>query len=90
MATGWVSEESAAAKGGMEIRIEAPGEKSDAQRQIRVLLADEQAVFRKGLMAVLGGMPDLEVVAEAGDGLEATRLARLLQPDLEGLLYAEA
>lgn len=37
----------------------------------RVLLADDHAVVRSGLRAVLDGEPDIEVVAEAADGLEA-------------------
>ncbi|MBV9168441.1 MAG: DNA-binding response regulator, partial [Solirubrobacterales bacterium] len=37
----------------------------------RVLLADDHAVVRSGLRAVLDGEPDLEVVAEAGDGAAA-------------------
>jgi DNA-binding NarL/FixJ family response regulator len=37
----------------------------------RILLADDHAVVRRGLRLVLDAAPDLEVVAEAGDGLEA-------------------
>ena len=37
----------------------------------RVLLADDHAVVRRGLRLVLDTEPDLEVVAEAGDGAEA-------------------
>jgi DNA-binding NarL/FixJ family response regulator len=37
----------------------------------RILLADDHAVVRRGLKLVLDGQPDLEVVAEAGDGAEA-------------------
>jgi DNA-binding NarL/FixJ family response regulator len=49
---------------------------------IRVLLADDQALLRSGLRALLDGEPDIEVVAEAGDGAEATRLAADLTPDV--------
>jgi len=49
---------------------------------IRVLLADDQALLRSGLRALLGGEPDIEVVGEAGDGEEAARLAAELRPDL--------
>jgi DNA-binding NarL/FixJ family response regulator len=42
----------------------------------RILLADDHAVVRRGLKLVLDAEPDLEVVAEAGDGLEALELAR--------------
>ena len=41
----------------------------------RVLLADDHAVVRQGLRFVLDAQPDLEVVAEAGDGAEAVELA---------------
>jgi DNA-binding NarL/FixJ family response regulator len=41
----------------------------------RVLLADDHAVVRRGLRMVLDAQPDLEVVAEAGDGAEAVTLA---------------
>src|SRR5215203_4778759 len=43
---------------------------------IRVLLADDQAVVRRGLRTILEGEPDIEVVGEAGDGVEAVALAR--------------
>jgi DNA-binding NarL/FixJ family response regulator len=43
--------------------------------RIRILLADDHAVVRRGLRLVLESEPDLEVVAEAGDGAEAVRLA---------------
>jgi DNA-binding NarL/FixJ family response regulator len=41
----------------------------------RILLADDHVVVRRGLKLVLDAEPDLEVVAEAGDGAEAVRLA---------------
>jgi DNA-binding NarL/FixJ family response regulator len=41
----------------------------------RLLLADDHAVVRRGLRLVLDSEPDLEVVAEAGDGAEAVELA---------------
>jgi DNA-binding NarL/FixJ family response regulator len=48
----------------------------------RVLLADDHAVVRKGLRLVLDAEPDLEVVAEAGDGGEAVDLALSEDVDL--------
>ncbi|HVS13624.1 MAG TPA: response regulator transcription factor [Thermoanaerobaculia bacterium] len=49
---------------------------------IRILIADDHALFRSGLRALLGASSDLEVVGEAGDGAETLRLAATLRPDL--------
>ncbi|MCK8681781.1 response regulator [Streptomyces lichenis] len=49
---------------------------------IRILLADDHALVRRGVRLILDGEPDLEVVAEAGDGAEAVELARSERPDL--------
>jgi DNA-binding NarL/FixJ family response regulator len=51
-------------------------------RPIRLLLADDQPLLRTGFRMVLGGEPDLDIVAEAGDGVEAVELARRLLPDV--------
>ena len=48
----------------------------------RVLIADDHAMFREGLRAVLERQPDLRVVGEAGDGIEAVERVRLLRPDV--------
>ena len=50
--------------------------------RIRVLLADDHAVLRAGLRALLSAEPDMEVVGEAGDGQETVRQAALLRPDV--------
>jgi DNA-binding NarL/FixJ family response regulator len=47
-----------------------------------VLLADEQALFREAVKAVLSGEPDIEVVAEARDGLQAIAEAERARPDV--------
>jgi DNA-binding NarL/FixJ family response regulator len=49
---------------------------------IRVLVADDQAMVRTGFGMILGAQPDIEVVAEAADGVEALEAARRLRPDV--------
>lgn len=49
---------------------------------IRVVLADDHAVVRKGVREFLEEEPDIEVVGEAGDGQQAVQLAVALQPNV--------
>lgn len=49
---------------------------------IRVVLVDDQALFRSGLAAVLDSQPDLEVVGQAGDGSESLRVIDETKPDV--------
>ena len=49
---------------------------------IRVLLVDDQPLIRTGLRMVLNAQPDIEVVGEAADGLQAIETAHQLQPDI--------
>ena len=50
--------------------------------KIKILIADDHAVVREGTRQILEKEPDLEVVAEAGDGQEAVRLAGTFKPDV--------
>src|SRR3989442_11576649 len=49
---------------------------------IRVLLADDHALFRSGMRALLDGFEGVKVVAEAADGREAVRLTGEHRPDV--------
>ncbi|MEE8347040.1 MAG: response regulator transcription factor [Dehalococcoidia bacterium] len=51
-------------------------------KKIRVVLADDHAVLRSGLRALLNLEPDMEVVGEAANGREAIELAQSLTPDV--------
>jgi DNA-binding NarL/FixJ family response regulator len=49
---------------------------------VRVLVADDQALVRSGFAMILGSYDDIEVVGQAGDGVEALAAARRLRPDV--------
>ena len=51
------------------------------RRRLRVLLADDHGIVRRGLRSLIETQPDFKVVAEAGDGLEALKLCDEHQPD---------
>ena len=55
-----------------------PGE---AARPLRIVIADDQASVREGLVLLLGGLPDIEVVGAAADGQQALELVAEHQPD---------
>lgn len=50
--------------------------------KIRVLLVDDHAIVRQGLIALLEMRPEIEVIGEAADGVEAVEQALLLEPDV--------
>ena len=53
-----------------------------ADERLRVMVVDDHALFRRGLEMVLGNEPDLELVGEASDGLEAIEKAQETMPDV--------
>jgi DNA-binding NarL/FixJ family response regulator len=53
-----------------------------AIQTVRVLIADDHVLVRDGFAMILSTQPDLEVVGEAADGVEAISAARELQPDV--------
>jgi NarL family two-component system response regulator LiaR len=54
----------------------------ETRELIRIVLVDDHAILRQGLRRLLEDEPDIEVVGEAGNGLEAVAVARALAPDL--------
>ena len=51
-------------------------------KEIRVILADDHAILRAGLAMLIDAQPDMVVVGQAADGLEAVRLAQTEAPDV--------
>lgn len=51
-------------------------------RKVRIIIADDHKIFREGLRALIEKERDMEIVAEAGDGFEAVRLATRFSPEI--------
>jgi DNA-binding NarL/FixJ family response regulator len=60
----------------------------DAERKIKVLLADDHPLVRRGFRRMLEDDPRIEVVAEASDGEEAVQLAKTARPQVVVIDYA--
>lgn len=58
-----------------------PGERTD-HPAIRIVIAEDQALVRRGAAILLSMEPDMEVVGQARNGVEAVELAQLLHPDV--------
>jgi len=55
---------------------------SKTDKKVRIIIADDHPILRDGLRSLLETEPDLQVIAEAGDGAEAVRLVRKHKPDI--------
>ena len=60
----------------------------ETEKTIRIVIADDHPILREGLRKLLEAEPDLRVIGEAGDGVEAVKAVRRLKPDLLLLDYA--
>lgn len=66
----------------MKSRSLNQAETTESERLIRIMIVEDHHVVRAGLITLLGMAPDLEVVAEAGDDVEAEEQFRIHSPDV--------
>jgi DNA-binding NarL/FixJ family response regulator len=59
----------------------SPGSAPSGPAPLRIVVADDQATVREGLVALLGLLPGIEVVGAAADGEQAVRLVATQRPD---------
>jgi DNA-binding NarL/FixJ family response regulator len=52
------------------------------KKKFSIAISEDHTIFREGLKSLLSSQPDLKVVGEAGDGLQALRCAQVHSPDL--------
>ncbi len=53
-----------------------------SDKNIRLVIVDDHALFRRGLMGLLEDMPEFTVVGEAGNGKDAVQVVQKMQPDI--------
>ena len=51
-------------------------------KRVRLVVVDDHALFRAGLVSLLGGMNEFQIVGEANDGVEALEVIRRVSPDI--------
>jgi chemotaxis response regulator CheB len=51
-------------------------------QKIRLVVVDDQTVVREGLVAMFAGYPDIEVVGQAADGVQAMQVIQETRPDV--------
>ena len=67
---------------GTQASDRGPSGRVEKWQEIRVLIVDDHAILREGIRALLSLYPDIEVVGEAEDGLQAISMTRQLAPDI--------